>query len=150
MEADPAIASAPGEQSGAPVSRRMRRRWWLLLIGLVCVFEVQGLVRGALGVRAVIYNDGPAALEEAALVCAGDTVRIGALEVEDSRYAWLRPPERTGVAGLSWNAAGERHESAWAVERGERLTLRVRSDGEVTATREQTLGRKLFDLVAGD
>jgi hypothetical protein len=121
-----------------------------MLIALVLAFQVHALVRGALGVRAVFYNDGPAALEEAVLVCAGDTVRIGALEVEESRYAWLRPPERTAVVGVSWSAAGERHESAWAVERGERLTLRVRSDGEVTATREQTLGRKLLDLVAGD
>lgn len=150
METNPVIASAPGDQSSAPVSRRWRRRWWLILIGLVCVFEVRGLVRGALGVRAVLYNDGPAALEETVLGFAGAGVQIGALEVDDSRYEWLRPPERTGVVGLSWNAAGERHESAWAVERGERLTLRVRSDGEVTATREQSIGRKLLDVVAGD
>jgi hypothetical protein len=54
------------------------------------------------------------------------------------------------VVGLTWSAAGERHEGAWAVERGERLTLRVRSDGGVTVSRERALGRKLLDAMAGD
>jgi hypothetical protein len=151
MEPPSDTAPTPGEPSSpAPVARRWRRRWLLVLIALFCVFEVRSLVRGALGVRAVIYNDGPAALEEAVLGFAGAGRQIGALDVDASRYEWLRPPERTGVVGLSWSAAGERHETAWAVERGDRLTLRVRSDGEVTVTREQSLGRKLFDIVSGD
>lgn len=128
------------------------RRWrWSLLAALI-VLVVQGwmLVAGALGVRAVVYNDGPAALEETVLGCAGVSVALGGLNAEESRYERFRPAERTGVVGLTWSAAGERHEGAWAVERGERLTLRVRSDGEVTVSRERALGRKLLDAMAGE
>ena len=133
--------------SEIPPGRWRYWRWWLLAIFLAAALQVWGLVRGALGVRAVVYNDGPAALENASLVCAGEAVPIGALEVQDSRYSWFRPAERTAVLGLTWAAAGEHHEDAWAVERGERLTLRVRSDGEVTVSRERALGRRLLDAL---
>ncbi len=131
-------------------TRRSRWRWWLLAAGVAVGMQAWSLVRGALAVRAVLYNEGPAGMEETVLGCAGASDEIGGLEAEESRYVWFRPAERTAVVGLVWRAAGERHEGAWAVERGERLTLRVRSDGEVTVSREQALGRKILDAVAGE
>jgi len=148
-----ATPDATSSTYGSPpafVGRRMRMRWWLLIAGIVAAVQIWSLWRGTMNVRVVVYNQGPAALEEAVFTCAGETVEIGALEVEQSRYGWFHPAERTAVIGLSWRAGETPLESAWAVERGERLTVRLRSDGEMTASREASLGKKLFDALAGD
>jgi hypothetical protein len=104
-------------------------------------------VRNTERVRAVLYNDGPGPITDAVFVCDGESVVMGDLEEEQSRYLWFRPGGRSVVVMLSWRDGSGRHESAWAAERGERLTVRVRAEGFAEGSRQRSLGRRLIDFI---
>jgi hypothetical protein len=121
----------------------------LIAAGVFFILVAQAwvLVRNAVRVRLVVYNDSSTMMAEAALVCGAEVAVLGELAVEDSRHAWFRPPEASSVVVLKWVDETGSREAGWPVERGERLTVRVGLGGEASVSRERASGRRLFDLV---
>lgn len=131
----------------APVRRRGRRRWIAVAVLTILAAQLWVAARNTARVRAVLYNDGPGPITDAIFWCDGRSEVLGDLEEEQSRYLWFRPQERSSVLMLGWRDASGRHESAWAVAQGERLTVRVCAEGLAEVSRQRSLGRLLIDFL---
>lgn len=127
----------------------LRRGWWLVALLGVSV-QVAFTVHATQSVRVVIYNDDKQALPELVVSCGTERYELGSVEEEESREVTFTPEERTGVVAVTWVRDNNPHELNCAVERGERLTVRLRSEGESVLTRSRSLGRHVLDAVAGD
>ena len=144
------VADPTGKRKTGTFSRlRGKRRWWLLALVAFLAIQAGWLLRDRFGVRAVVYNEGPALIESVVLSCDGHEVTLGEIEAEDSRYEWFHV-KHTTVVGLNWWASGVQHEAAWPAAPGEIVTLRVSGDGTVVTSLERSLLLKLQDMVAAE
>lgn len=131
----------------APIRRRGRRRLIAAAVLVILAAQLWVAARNMGRIRAVLYNDGPGPITDAMFVCAGESMALGDMEEEQSRYLWFYPQERSVVLVLGWRDASGRHESAWAAGQGERLTVRVRAEGFAEVSRQRSLGRVLIDFL---